>query len=115
MDEYIKSEENASDEVYVPASGKRATKAWSIAALVLSILSLLCCCFDWLGLGLGVLAIVFSVVSRKSLGYFDGMAVAALVVGIIGAVFGLSSIITTPIIENSEFYKQLLEELEKME
>ena len=111
----LNNDMNPSEEVYVPASGKRATIAWSVAALVLSILSLLCCCFDWLGLGLGVLAIVFSIVSRKSLGYFDGLSVAALVVGIIGAVFGLSSIIMTPIIENSEFYKQLLEELSKTE
>ena len=115
MEEFNNKEVNSQDEVYVPTGGKRATKAWSVAALVLSILSLLCCCFDWLGLGLGVLAIVFSIISSKSLGYFDGMSVAALVVGIIGAVFGLSSIIMTPIIENSEFYKQLLEELEKME
>lgn len=103
------SKNASSDEVYVPASGKRATRAWSVAALVLSIISLLCCCFGWLGLGLGILAIVFSVVSRKSLGYFDSMAVAALVVGIIGAVFGLSTVI----IVNSEFYRQLLEELAK--
>lgn len=106
---------NSQDEVYLPAGGRKATRAWSVAALVLSILSLLCCCFNWLGLGLGILAIVFSVVSRKSLGYFDGMAVAALVVGIIGTVFGLSLVIMTPIIENSEFYKQLLAELEKTE
>lgn len=106
---------NPSDDVYVPAGGKKATMAWSVAALVLSILSLLCCCFSWLGLGFGALAIVFSVVSRKSLGYFDGLSVAALVIGIIGAVFGLSTIIMTPIIENSEFYKQLLEELSKTE
>lgn len=113
MEEFNKEDVKDSEEVYVP--GKKATKAWSIAALVLSIISLLCCCFDWLALGLGVLAIIFSVVSRKSLGYFDGMAVAALVVGIIGSVFGLTSIVMTPIIVNSEFYKQLLEELSKME
>ena len=111
----LNNDVNSSEEVYIPAGGKRATRAWSVAALVLSILSLLCCCFNWLGLGLGILAIIFSVVSRKSLGYFDGLAVAALVVGIIGTVFGLSLVIMTPIIENSEFYKQFLEELEKME
>ncbi len=113
MEDFNKNENLSADEVYLPAGGRRGTKAWSVAALILSILSLLCCCFDWLGLGLGILAIVFSIVSRGSLGYFDGMAVAALVVGIIGAVFGLSSIIMTPIIQNSEYYKQLLEELSK--
>lgn len=69
---------------------KPRTMIYSVLSLILGIASfILCCCGGWFGLGLGVLAIVFSIVSRRHLGYFDGMSIAGLVLGICGTVFGL--------------------------
>lgn len=68
---------------------KPKTRAFSIASLILGILSLVCCCGGFLSFVLGVLAIIFSVVARRHLGYFDGMSIAGMTCGIVGAVLGL--------------------------
>ncbi|HBJ18617.1 MAG TPA: hypothetical protein DDY70_02570 [Clostridiales bacterium] len=65
------------------------TRAFSIASLVLGILSLICCCSGFVSFVLGVLAIVFAIVARRHLGYFDGMSIAGMTCGIVGAVLGL--------------------------
>ncbi len=69
-------------------------RAWSIASLVCGILSIVCCCILWLPLVFAVLAIVFAVLARKSMGYFDGLALAGLICGIVGAVLALANGIT---------------------
>lgn len=68
--------------------GKPKTIGWSIAALVTGIISAVTCSFGWSSLILGIAAIVFSSVSRKTLGYFDGRSIAGLILGIFGTVFG---------------------------
>lgn len=68
---------------------KPKTRAFSIASLVLGILSLVCCCGGFVSFALGVLAIVFAIVARRHLGYFDGMSIAGMTCGIVGAVLGL--------------------------
>ena len=77
----------------VMRNGKPKTMGWSVASLVLGIISVVCCCFGYASLILGVLAIVFSVLSRKALGYFDGLSIAGLILGIFGLVFGLAVVI----------------------
>ena len=74
------------DEIFDATKPK--TIGFSVASMVLGILSVICCCMGWSGLILGALAIVFSIVSRKVLGYFDGMSIAGLIVGIFGLCFG---------------------------
>lgn len=91
---------------------KNQSRAWSVASLVVSIVSLLCCCLGWPGIVLGALAIVFSVLSRRNIGYFDGLSIAGLIVGIFGVVFSGSMLIFSYVVENSEFYEELLKELE---
>lgn len=97
--------------------GVPRSRGWSVASLVLGILSVLCCCITYGGLIMGVLAIVFAVISRRNLGYFDGMAIAGLVVGIIGTVFGISIVISDLYLTANpdllESYYKYLEELEK--
>ena len=82
---------------------KHKTRGFSVAAMTLGIISVLCCCFGWVSLVLGIAAIVFSVVSRVTLGYFDGMCIAGLILGIFGVVFGSSMIIMDMLIARGVF------------
>ena len=90
--------------------GKPKTMAWSVVSLVVGIISVVCCCFGWSGIVLGAFAVVSSMLSRRTLGYFDGMSIAGLVLGIFGLVFGGMLIIATLSIPEEfweEYYKQL--------
>lgn len=96
---------------------KNKTRAWSVAALVLGIVSILCCCLWYFGLVAGILAILFTVISRKTLGYFDGLSIGGLITAIFGIIFsGLMGIGTLMLLNNPEYmetYEQLMEEYEK--
>jgi hypothetical protein len=91
--------------------GKHKSMGWSVASMVVGIVSVVCCCLGWSGLILGTMAIVLSVVSRKSLGYFDGMSIAGLVLGIFGFVFGVSLLVGNMIMDES-FWQSFMEEFE---
>lgn len=65
------------------------TILFSLAALLLAIASLIGGAFGFIGAILGGLAIVFAIVSRFHLGYFDPKSVIALILGIVGVIFGL--------------------------
>lgn len=96
--------------------GVPRSRGWSVASLVIGILSVLCCCITYGGLIMGVLAIVFAVISRRNLGYFDGMAIAGLVLGIIGTVFGVMTVAFEFYLNANpdllESYREYLESLE---
>ena len=89
-------EEDKNDYLFqtVTNRGKRKTYSWSLAALICGILSLVFSCVIFAGLIAGVLAVLFSLISRKNLGYFEGMAITGLILGIIGTVIGASVLIT---------------------
>ncbi len=72
---------------------KSRNRGFAIASMVLGIISIVCCCSYYVGLTAAVLSIVFAVVSRVRMGYFDGFAVAGLITGIIGVVFGVALIV----------------------
>ena len=99
----------------VTPNGRRKTYGWSLASMISGILSVICCCTGYAGIVFGVLAIVFSVISRKNLGYFDGMAVAGLVLGIIGFVLGIAVIVATYTLDEEFFneYSKYLEDYMK--
>ena len=73
--------------------GKPKTLGWSVASLVMGIVSLFTCLFGWASIVFGVIAIAFALISRFSLGYFDGKSIIGLILGIFGTVFGASMII----------------------
>ncbi len=95
--------------------GVPRSRGWSVASLVLGILSILCCCLEYGGLIMGALAVVFAIISRRNLGYFDGMAIAGLVTGIIGAVFGIAMLVLGLYLNaNPEILESYLEYLESI-
>ena len=82
---------------------KQKTMAWSVMSMIFGICSIICCCYGWLGLVLSVISIAFAVVSRVNLKYFDGMAIAGLIIGIFGLVFSLTVLVSMIIVGTEEF------------
>ena len=94
---------------------KSRSRAWSVAALAVAVFSIVCCCFGgWPSIVLGAIAIVFAVISRINIGYFDNLSIAALIVAIFGMVFGIAMTLLTFTLESSPEYQEYLKELEKM-
>ena len=77
----------------VGKNGKPKTIGWSIASLVMGIVSIITSFFGWTGLILGILAIIFAVFSRRTLGYFDRKTIVGLVLGIHGILIGITVIV----------------------
>lgn len=69
---------------------KPKSRIWSVIAIAVAIVSVICSFFGWAGILIGALAVIFAAVSRLNLGYFDGMAIGGIIIGIFGAVFGCS-------------------------
>ena len=113
MNEEFNYKESTEEEYLYKSviEGKKKSRVWSVVSLICSIISLLCCCFPVMGIVLGILAIVFAVVSRSSIGYFDGLAIAGLIVGIFGLVFSVAIFV----IVNSPWFTELLKEYEEYE
>lgn len=78
--------------------GKKNTRLWSIISFVLAILSVPFCAVPIVGIIMGLGAIAFSLYSKKCLGYFDGLSLAGLMIGIFGAVFSVAALILKNII-----------------
>lgn len=100
-------------------NGRPKTFGWSVASMIIGIMSVVCCFLGWSGLVLGAAAVVFSIVSRRRLGYFDGMSVAGLILGIFGFVFGVSMLIAVNFLITEEmmeeFWQEYYKQLEDLE
>ncbi len=89
-----KKDEVRDEEYYeLPTSLKARTRVWSVVSVLLGIISVLLCPFYYVSLPIAVAAIITAVVSQRLLGYFDGLAVGGLIIGIVGAVFGVFSLV----------------------
>ena len=89
------SDENGGESGYVykkVIKNKEQRRTWSVGALALSILSVSLSFLPWLGLVLGLASVGAGVISRKNLGYFDKLTLAALIVAIFGVVFSITGI-----------------------
>ena len=96
----VESEESAdSDFAYKSViGGKKNTRLWSIISFVLALLSIPFCIVPVVGIITGLGAIAFSLYSKKCLGYFDGLSLAGLMIGIFGVVFSVAALILRNII-----------------
>lgn len=72
---------------------KSSGKGLAIASMIFGILAFLCCCINLVGLLFGAIAIVLGIISIKSSGEGKGMAITGIVLGSLGALSGLVSII----------------------
>ncbi len=64
------------------------SRVWSAVSVGIGALSIVMCFIPVVGILLGLSSVAFSVISRRTLGYFENLAIIGLVVGIFGTVFG---------------------------
>ena len=94
---------------------KKNSRAWSVASFAVSISGLLFgFLVSWLSIILGVMSIIFAIISRKNIGYFDRFSIAGLIIGIFSVVFGIMGAILMYIFNNLGYFDELYEELDKM-
>ena len=108
------NKENEEYSYKVMMDGLQKSRAWSVASIAVAVASVICCCLPWFGLVCGILAVVFAVVSRKAIGYFDNLAIAGLIVGIFGIVFGVSNMVLNYLIENTDMLSEFVAEYEQL-
>ena len=90
----------------VNEKGKPKSLIWSIISLVLAILSVILAPLGWVGLITGVCAIVFAVIARIKMGFFNGFIIAALLCSIFGVIFSAASVVIVVI--DPEFFNRIL-------
>lgn len=95
-------EKEPEEERYYEVFNKDKPKyiIWSLISAILGGISVICAFFGWFGLIIGVGAVVFAVVSRINLKYFDKISIMGLILGIFGIVFGVAVIILGVLIDN---------------
>ena len=71
---------------------------FSVISLILAVLSVILFRVPWLSLILGLLSVGTAAFSRKNLGYFDKLSLAAIIIGIFGIVFSLCGILFADIL-----------------
>ena len=108
------NEENAdADEssfAYRSVLGKNQnSRLYSVISVCLSALSLILEFIPWLAFISGALGILFAIISRKNLGYFDNISLVGLIMGIFGTVFSLMGMILIYFLKNTEFFKNLVD------
>ena len=92
------SEDEEADEYYeLPLAIKSRSLIWSVVSFSAGVLSLALCMVWYVSIFFAVGSIVFSLVSRKNLGFFEKWGILGLIFGIMGVVFGISFAIATAI------------------
>lgn len=107
------NEINATPSAPIPVVPNK--KGFDVASLVLGITAIVpgCCC-SYLGILLGILAIVFSVLFTKANVDMDvkkGMAKAGLILGIIGVVLCVALLIFGLIFSSTNMYQDLINQI----
>ena len=87
------------------------SRAWSVAAVIVGVIAILLFRVSVVGMILAIASVCLSVISRKILGYFDGFAIAGLIVGIFGIVFALFGFVFDYMINNTIYFKIFLGEI----
>ena len=87
------------------------SRAWSVAAVIIGALAILFFRIPVFGMVLALISVCLAVISRKILGYFDGFAIAGLIVGIFGIVFSIFGFIFDYMLNNTISFRIFLSEI----
>ncbi len=80
----------------------------SVASLVMGILSLVACCCGWVGIVLGVLGIVFALMSRNDRQPMNGQAKAGLIMSCVGIGLNIICIILMVVFQVSALLPEIM-------
>lgn len=98
--------------------GRPKKLGWSVASLVSGIAAAVTATFGFSGIILGICAIIFAIISRRILGYFDGKSIGGLILGIFGLIFGGAMLVYAATIDEGDqeylwsWIKKLFEDME---
>ena len=108
-----KVEAEVTETPVVEAPAQKKSNVLAILALVCGILGIIfnCCCI-WLSIPFAIAALILALVApKKDGGKMDGMALAGLILGIVGIVFFGFNLILTIIGASTGLLEELMDEL----
>ena len=86
--------ENEQEYVYKNViKDKQHRRTWSVASLILAVLSIFLTYFSWVGLALALISGGCAAMSRKNLGYFDKISLTGIIVAIFGIMFAITGLV----------------------
>lgn len=89
------SQDRYSGSYIMPEQPKKKKNGLGIAALILGIISLISCCCFWLSIILGVVSIILGIISLAQKEDTKGFAIAGIVLGAMGVVITVATVITS--------------------
>ncbi len=85
----VPEEKDGEDRYYeVFEKVKHKTRLWSVLSIAFSSVSLICSFLGWVGLIIGICGVIFALVSRFCLKFFDTISLVSIIIAIFGIVFG---------------------------
>ena len=88
--------------------GVPRSRVWSVIALIFGIISMVLAILHlplqnvflpFIAIVLGILAMLTTLISRRTLGYFDNLALSAIITGVMGIVFGFVNYMVVAIMQ----------------
>ena len=104
--DHTKSVENGEQKTVL--DGVPRSRVWSVIGLIFGILSMILAIIylplqigyvPFVAIALGVFALLCAMKSRKNLGYFDNLALSAIVTAVMGIVFGFVNYLTVALMQ----------------
>ena len=110
---HINYERAAGDPVPAQTTVKEGNGniGFAIASLICGILSILCCCFVWLALVLGIAGIVLGIITLTQKYEGKGMAIAGIVLSILSIVVTIILIVVGVAVLSTPEWQTMLNEL----
>lgn len=100
---------------YYQEPNQKPSNTLAIVSLVTGILSaILMCCCTYAGIGLGIAAVVTAIVYKSKTGSFNGMCIAGMICGILGAVLSVASIVLMFVGGENSMYNQMMQMYEEI-